>query len=139
MLLLQQVGQGAGREGKDLLGVFSTHISSTNSNPLDASALCVYPLDELDRHIDSTRDLCYTQDGRVEGKGEVAYIEYEVKSSCANLPPVKTQERKGLGIFKQSSLSITCSYKTLKLLFLSGPLRIACYSVFCFVCLLHYA
>uniref|UniRef100_A0A4W6DB47 Plexin b1a n=1 Tax=Lates calcarifer TaxID=8187 RepID=A0A4W6DB47_LATCA len=78
---------GAGREGKDLLGVFSTHISSTNSNPLDASALCVYPLDELDRHIDSTRDLCYTQDGRVEGKGEVAYIEYEVKSSCANLPP----------------------------------------------------
>uniref|UniRef100_A0A4W6DAV3 Plexin-B1 n=1 Tax=Lates calcarifer TaxID=8187 RepID=A0A4W6DAV3_LATCA len=75
------------REGKDLLGVFSTHISSTNSNPLDASALCVYPLDELDRHIDSTRDLCYTQDGRVEGKGEVAYIEYEVKSSCANLPP----------------------------------------------------
>uniref|UniRef100_A0A4W6DAR2 Plexin-B1 n=1 Tax=Lates calcarifer TaxID=8187 RepID=A0A4W6DAR2_LATCA len=81
------VGQGAGREGKDLLGVFSTHISSTNSNPLDASALCVYPLDELDRHIDSTRDLCYTQDGRVEGKGEVAYIEYEVKSSCANLPP----------------------------------------------------
>uniref|UniRef100_A0A4W6DAA9 Plexin-B1 n=1 Tax=Lates calcarifer TaxID=8187 RepID=A0A4W6DAA9_LATCA len=87
LLQAAQVGQGAGREGKDLLGVFSTHISSTNSNPLDASALCVYPLDELDRHIDSTRDLCYTQDGRVEGKGEVAYIEYEVKSSCANLPP----------------------------------------------------
>uniref|UniRef100_A0A671U8R8 Plexin-B1 n=1 Tax=Sparus aurata TaxID=8175 RepID=A0A671U8R8_SPAAU len=77
---------GAGREGEDLLGVFSTRISSTNSNPLDASALCVYPLDELDRHINSTRDLCYTQDGQVEGRGEVAYIEYEVKSSCANLP-----------------------------------------------------
>lgn len=89
MPLLQQVGQGAGREGKDLLGVFSTHVSSTNNSPLDASALCVYPLDELDRHIDSTRDLCYTQDGRVEGRGEVAYIEYEVKSSCANLPLVR--------------------------------------------------
>uniref|UniRef100_A0A665THV9 Plexin-B1 n=1 Tax=Echeneis naucrates TaxID=173247 RepID=A0A665THV9_ECHNA len=73
-------------EGTDLLGVFSTHISSTKNGPVDASALCVYPLDELDRHIDSTRDLCYTQDGREEGRGEVAYIEYEVKSSCANLP-----------------------------------------------------
>ncbi|XP_049436709.1 plexin-B1 isoform X1 [Epinephelus fuscoguttatus] len=86
LLQAAQVGQGAGREGEDLLGVYSTRIGSTNNNPLDASALCVYPLDELDRHIDSTRDLCYTQDGRVEGRGEVAYIEYEVKSSCANLP-----------------------------------------------------
>ncbi|XP_070695230.1 plexin-B1 [Pempheris klunzingeri] len=86
LLQAAQVGRGAGREGKDLLGVFSARIGSTNSNPLDASALCVYPLDELDRHIDSTRDLCYTQDGWVEGRGEVAYIEYEVKSSCANLP-----------------------------------------------------
>uniref|UniRef100_A0A8D0DBF8 Plexin-B1 n=1 Tax=Sander lucioperca TaxID=283035 RepID=A0A8D0DBF8_SANLU len=85
LLQAAQVGQGAGREGEDLLGVFSTRSGSTN-NPLDASALCVYPLDELDKHIDSTRDLCYTQDGRVEGRGEVAYIEYEVKSSCANLP-----------------------------------------------------
>lgn len=88
------MGQGAGREGEDLLGVFSIRSSSTNNNPLDASALCVYPLDELDRHIDSTRDLCYTQDGRVEGIGEVAYIEYEVKSSCANLPLVRTQQKK---------------------------------------------
>uniref|UniRef100_A0A665TH47 Plexin-B1 n=1 Tax=Echeneis naucrates TaxID=173247 RepID=A0A665TH47_ECHNA len=86
LLQAAQVGQGAGQEGTDLLGVFSTHISSTKNGPVDASALCVYPLDELDRHIDSTRDLCYTQDGREEGRGEVAYIEYEVKSSCANLP-----------------------------------------------------
>lgn len=83
------MGQGADREGEHLLGVFSSRISSTNNNPTDASALCVYPLDELDSHIDSTRDLCYTQDGRVEGGGEVAYIEYEVKSSCANLPMVR--------------------------------------------------
>uniref|UniRef100_M3ZGB1 Plexin B1 n=1 Tax=Xiphophorus maculatus TaxID=8083 RepID=M3ZGB1_XIPMA len=53
----------------------------------DLLALCVFPLDEVDRHIDSTRDLCYTRDGLVENQDEVAYIEYEVKSSCANLPP----------------------------------------------------
>ncbi|CAN9515862.1 unnamed protein product [Ophioblennius macclurei] len=87
LLQAAQVGQGAGVQGEDLLGVFSTSSSSTNNRPLDASALCVFPLDELDRHIDSTRDLCYTQDGLVEGRGEVAYIEYEVKSSCAILPP----------------------------------------------------
>uniref|UniRef100_A0A667XK82 Plexin-B1 n=1 Tax=Myripristis murdjan TaxID=586833 RepID=A0A667XK82_9TELE len=86
LLQAAQVGQGGGREGEALLGVFSTRISSTNNNPSDNSALCVYPLDELDKRIDSTRDLCYTQDGRVEGGGEVAYIEYDVKSSCAILP-----------------------------------------------------
>ncbi|XP_055747345.1 plexin-B1-like isoform X2 [Salvelinus fontinalis] len=85
LLQAAQVGQGGGREGEKLLGVFSTWASSSNG-PSEDSALCVYPLDELDRHIDSTRDLCYTQDGRVEGGGDVAYIEYEVKSSCANLP-----------------------------------------------------
>uniref|UniRef100_A0A8C7DBA0 Plexin-B1 n=1 Tax=Oncorhynchus kisutch TaxID=8019 RepID=A0A8C7DBA0_ONCKI len=85
LLQAAQVGQGGGREGESLLGVFSTRVSSSNG-PSEDSALCVYPLDELDRLIDSTRDLCYTLDGRVMGGGEVAYIEYEVKSSCANLP-----------------------------------------------------
>uniref|UniRef100_A0A8C7VPJ5 Plexin-B1 n=1 Tax=Oncorhynchus mykiss TaxID=8022 RepID=A0A8C7VPJ5_ONCMY len=85
LLQAAQVGQGGGREGETLLGVFSTRVSSSNG-PSEDSALCVYPLDELDRLIDSTRDLCYTLDGRVMGGGEVAYIEYEVKSSCANLP-----------------------------------------------------
>ncbi|KAM9752886.1 plexin-B1-like isoform 2-T2 [Menidia menidia] len=86
LLQAAQVGQGAGVQGEDLLGVFSSRLSSANSSPLDSSALCVFHLEELDRHIDSTRDLCYTQNGWVEGTGEVAYIEYEVKSSCANLP-----------------------------------------------------
>ncbi|XP_036008050.1 plexin-B1 isoform X3 [Fundulus heteroclitus] len=86
LLQAAQVGQGAGQQGEDLLGVFSARTGSTNS-PLDPSALCVFPLEELDRHIDSTRDLCYTHKGFVEGRGEVAYIEYEVKSSCASLPP----------------------------------------------------
>ncbi|CAB1336795.1 unnamed protein product, partial [Coregonus sp. 'balchen'] len=85
LLQAAQVGQGGDREGEALLGVFSTRVSSSNG-PSEDSALCVYPLDELDRLIDSTRDLCYTLDGQVKGGGEVAYIEYEVKSSCANLP-----------------------------------------------------
>uniref|UniRef100_A0AAX7UQV4 Plexin-B1 n=1 Tax=Astatotilapia calliptera TaxID=8154 RepID=A0AAX7UQV4_ASTCA len=72
-------------QGEDLLGVFSTSTSPTNDNPSHESALCIFSLHELDRYINSTRDLCYTKDGRGEGTGE-AYIEYEVKSSCANLP-----------------------------------------------------
>uniref|UniRef100_A0A3P8ZZS0 Plexin-B1 n=1 Tax=Esox lucius TaxID=8010 RepID=A0A3P8ZZS0_ESOLU len=88
LLQAAQVGNGGGREAEALLGVFSARVSSSNG-PSEDSALCVYPLDELDQRIDSTRDLCYTQDGRVEGGGggvPLAYIEYEVKSSCANLP-----------------------------------------------------
>ncbi|XP_008410987.1 plexin-B1-like isoform X2 [Poecilia reticulata] len=86
VLQAAQVGKGAGQQGEDLLGVFSPRTGSINT-PLDVSVLCVFPLDEVDRHIDSTRDLCYTRDGLVENQDEVAYIEYEVKSSCANLPP----------------------------------------------------
>uniref|UniRef100_A0A669BSE2 Plexin B1 n=1 Tax=Oreochromis niloticus TaxID=8128 RepID=A0A669BSE2_ORENI len=83
--LLEQVGHGPGLQGEDLLGVFSTSTSPTNDDPSHESALCIFSLHELDRYINSTRDLCYTKDGRGEGTGE-AYIEYEVKSSCANLP-----------------------------------------------------
>ncbi|XP_051906322.1 plexin-B1-like isoform X2 [Hippocampus zosterae] len=85
LLQAAQVGQGQDRQGEDLLGVFSTRVSATNQNPLDGSALCVFHLDALDRRIDAIRDLCYTQDGMLEDGREVAYIEYEVKSSCANL------------------------------------------------------
>lgn len=89
--LLEQVGHGPGLQGEDLLGVFSTSTSPTNDDPSHESALCIFSLHELDRYINSTRDLCYTKDGRGEGTGE-AYIEYEVKSSCANLPVVRIQE-----------------------------------------------
>lgn len=69
-----------------LMAVFSTSLNAV-SKPSEESALCVYSLDEIDRWIDGTRDLCYTQLGQREGI-RVAYIEYEVKSSCANLPLV---------------------------------------------------
>uniref|UniRef100_A0A8C9U3D2 Plexin b1b n=1 Tax=Scleropages formosus TaxID=113540 RepID=A0A8C9U3D2_SCLFO len=74
--LLQAVGV--------LLGVFATRMASSN-RPSEDSALCMFHLDELDQQINSTRDLCYTRDGR-DGGAEAAYIEYEVKSNCANLP-----------------------------------------------------
>uniref|UniRef100_A0A8C1LGM0 Plexin b1b n=1 Tax=Cyprinus carpio TaxID=7962 RepID=A0A8C1LGM0_CYPCA len=52
---------------------------------IEKSAICVFSLEDVDKHINATRDLCYTKMGRADGK-EVAYIEYEVKSNCANLP-----------------------------------------------------
>ena len=53
-----------------------------------ASALCAFPLDEVDRLANRTRDACYTQEGRAEDGAEVAYIEYDVNSDCAQLPVV---------------------------------------------------
>ncbi|KAL4655627.1 plexin-B1-like [Arapaima gigas] len=78
------VVQGQGGKRGVLLGVFATHMTSSN-RPSEDSALCMFYLDELDQQINSTRDLCYTRDGR-DGGNEAAYIEYEVKSNCANLP-----------------------------------------------------
>ncbi|MFT7812783.1 plexin-B1 isoform X1 [Arapaima gigas] len=80
------VGLPKEEQGREvLLGVFSTHLASS-SKPSEDSALCVFSMEELDKQITSTRDLCYTRDGRAEGGADTAYIEYEVKSNCANLP-----------------------------------------------------
>lgn len=92
------MGQGTGGEDENLFGVFSSSLAPSDASPLDPSALCVYRLHDLDKHINTTRDLCYTQEGRVEGVGEVAYIEYEVKSSCANLSVVRTHCPHGTGL-----------------------------------------
>ncbi|KAJ8259065.1 hypothetical protein COCON_G00180770 [Conger conger] len=86
LLQAVQVGLGGGAGQKEvLLGVFSTRLASS-SKPSEDSALCMFALEELDQRINSTRDLCYTREGKAEGGGEAAYIEYEVKSNCANLP-----------------------------------------------------
>lgn len=90
--LLQAVQLGLPKDGvlsegpEVLLGVFSTCLASSTC-PSEDSALCMFNLEDLDRRINSTRDLCYTQVGKEAGV-EAAYIEYEVKSSCANLPSV---------------------------------------------------
>ncbi|XP_068568767.1 plexin-B1 [Cebidichthys violaceus] len=76
---------GAASQGSEvLLGVFSTRLASSTL-PSEDSALCMFNLKDVDRRINATRDLCYTQMGRETGL-EAAYIEYEVKSNCANLP-----------------------------------------------------
>ncbi|KAJ8400630.1 hypothetical protein AAFF_G00393990 [Aldrovandia affinis] len=86
LLQAVQVGLGgAGGQKEVLLGVFSTRLASS-TKPSEDSALCMFALEDLERRINSTRDLCYTRDGRAEGGSEAAYIEYEVKSNCANLP-----------------------------------------------------
>uniref|UniRef100_A0A8C2JAZ5 Plexin-B1 n=1 Tax=Cyprinus carpio TaxID=7962 RepID=A0A8C2JAZ5_CYPCA len=58
---------------------------ASSSRPNEESAVCVFSLEQVDKRISATRDLCYTEMGRADGQ-EVAYIEYEVKSNCANLP-----------------------------------------------------
>lgn len=80
-----RAGGPGGAEDEILLGVFSTH-STSFGKPSEESALCMFSLMELDRRIDATRDLCYTEHGRQD-----AYIEYDVKSNCASLPPVSTK------------------------------------------------
>ncbi|XP_008298198.1 plexin-B1-like, partial [Stegastes partitus] len=88
--LLQAVQLGLSKDGgesqgsESLLGVFSTRLASS-TRPSEDSALCMFSLEDVDRRINSTRDLCYTQMGKEAGL-EAAYIEYEVKSNCANLP-----------------------------------------------------
>ncbi|XP_065811443.1 plexin-B1 isoform X2 [Labrus bergylta] len=83
--LLQAVQLGLTEAGDGtLLGVFSTRLTSS-TRPSEDSALCMFNLEDVDRRINSTRDLCYTQMGKESGV-EAAYIEYEVKSNCANLP-----------------------------------------------------
>ncbi|XP_072307946.1 plexin-B1 [Eucyclogobius newberryi] len=86
LLQAVQLGRsGVGAGGQDvLLGVFSTQLTSS-PRPSEDSALCMFNLRDIDTRINSTRDLCYTQMGKEAG-GEAAYIEYEVKSICANLP-----------------------------------------------------
>ncbi|XP_070759639.1 plexin-B1 [Enoplosus armatus] len=75
---------GVVSQGSEILGVFSTRLASS-TRPSEDSALCMFNLEDVDRRINSTRDVCYTQMGKEAGV-EAAYIEYEVKSNCANLP-----------------------------------------------------
>ncbi|KAM6169751.1 plexin-B1 [Rhynchocyon petersi] len=79
--------------GEVLFAAFSSAAPPTLGRPPSAaagtsgaSALCAFPLDEVDRLANLTRDACYTREGRAEDEAEVAYIEYDVNSDCAQLP-----------------------------------------------------
>ncbi|XP_055985797.1 plexin-B1 isoform X2 [Sorex fumeus] len=82
-----------GTQGEVLFAAFSSAAPPAVGRPpspvagaSDASALCAFPLDEVDRLANRTRDACYTREGRAEDGAEVAYIEYDVNSDCAQLP-----------------------------------------------------
>lgn len=88
-------GEMAG--GEVLFAAFSSAAPPTVGQPPSAatgasraSALCAFPLDEVDRLANHTRDACYTRKGLAEDKTEVAYIAYHVSSSCDQLPVVSS-------------------------------------------------
>ncbi|KAL4673760.1 hypothetical protein H8959_017694 [Pygathrix nigripes] len=94
--LIQAAAVATSREvahGEVLFAAFSSAAPPTVGRPplaaagaSGASALCAFPLDEVDRLANRTRDACYTREGRAEDGTEVAYIEYDVNSDCAQLP-----------------------------------------------------
>ncbi|XP_054585691.1 plexin-B1 [Eptesicus fuscus] len=94
--LVQAAAVAASREGargQVLFAAFSSAAPPAVGRPPMAaagasggSALCAFALDEVDRLANLTRDACYTREGRAEDGAEVAYIEYDVNSDCAQLP-----------------------------------------------------
>lgn len=81
--------------GDILFAAFSSVAPPTVDWPLSASpgasgtsVLCAFPLDEVDQLANSTRDACYTREGRAENGTKVADIAYDVLSDCAQLPVV---------------------------------------------------
>uniref|UniRef100_A0A4W3JWW8 Plexin-B1 n=1 Tax=Callorhinchus milii TaxID=7868 RepID=A0A4W3JWW8_CALMI len=67
-----------------LFATFAVGQTAT-AKPTDESAFCLFPLSQIDGMINRTRDLCYTKSGKTPDGEELAYIEYEVKSSCTGL------------------------------------------------------
>ncbi|XP_053525163.1 plexin-B1 isoform X4 [Artibeus jamaicensis] len=94
--LIQAAAVATSREvaqGEVLFVAFSSAGSPTVGRPPSAatglsgsSALCAFHLDEVDHLANLTRDACYTREGHSEDGAEVAYIEYDVNSDCAQLP-----------------------------------------------------
>ncbi|OCT85892.1 plexin-B1 [Xenopus laevis] len=72
-------------EGDVLFAAFSQW-QAASGKVGEESGLCLYSMDLIDRLINQTRDTCYTKDGKAEDGREVAYIEYDVKSNCVQLP-----------------------------------------------------
>ncbi|XP_042195517.1 plexin-B1 [Callorhinchus milii] len=70
--------------GAVLFATFAVGQTAT-AKPTDESAFCLFPLSQIDGMINRTRDLCYTKSGKTPDGEELAYIEYEVKSSCTGL------------------------------------------------------
>ncbi|XP_066566229.1 plexin-B3 [Amia ocellicauda] len=66
--------------------------ASPPPSPAPTSALCAYPLPDLDAALNRAQLLCYSQEGRGPEGEEEAYIEYEVSSQCLRLPQESLKE-----------------------------------------------
>ncbi|XP_061474904.1 plexin-B1 isoform X2 [Rhineura floridana] len=77
-------GDTGAAQGDVLFAAFSAWQASSGKLS-EESALCIYMMDEVDRLMTQTRDLCYTKDGKSEEGVEMAYIEYDVSSNCVQL------------------------------------------------------
>uniref|UniRef100_A0A8C5R5T8 Plexin-B1 n=1 Tax=Leptobrachium leishanense TaxID=445787 RepID=A0A8C5R5T8_9ANUR len=82
----ERVAKGAVNTSGDVLFATFSQWQAVSGKVSEDSALCLYSLDLIDRLINQTRDICYTEDGKADDGREVAYIEYDVKSNCVQLP-----------------------------------------------------
>ncbi|XP_053324893.1 plexin-B1 [Spea bombifrons] len=80
------LAKGAINTSGDVLFATFSQWQAASGKVSEESALCLYSLELIDRLINQTRDICYTKDGKAEDGREVAYIEYDVKSNCVQLP-----------------------------------------------------
>ncbi|XP_058873299.1 plexin-B3-like isoform X2 [Acipenser ruthenus] len=81
--LAQATFLSTAEDGEATLYVVMAAGTASTPAPTRDTALCVFPLAELDGAIVRAQELCYEE----EGRSEEAYIEYEVNSQCTRLLP----------------------------------------------------
>ncbi|RXM27602.1 Plexin-B1 [Acipenser ruthenus] len=86
--LAQATFLSTAEDGEATLYVVMAVGQASTPAPTRDTALCAFPLAELDGAIVHAQELCYVAEGRSEGGAVEAYIEYEVNSHCTKLAPV---------------------------------------------------